>query len=100
MVLNILLPNFQVTNSHGEAEHTVKLMKNLLTKAEDLHEALLAHRATPLENGFSSTELCVGRRLPTTLPTILSKLIPQWLELPKLCEMEKKIKTKQPGTYS
>ena len=63
--------------SNGEAERTVQTMKNLLTNAEDPHEALLAYRATPLENGFSPAELCMGRRLRTTLPTIPSKLIPQ-----------------------
>ena len=86
--------------SNGEAERTVQTMKNLLTKAEDPHEALLAYRATPLENGFSPAELCMGRRLRTTLPTILSKLIPQWPELAKLRETEEKIKTKQVVYYN
>ena len=81
--------------SNGEVECAVQTMKNLLTKAEDPHEALLAYRATPLENGFSPAELCMGRRLRTTLPTIPSKLIPQWPELAKLRETEEKIKSKQ-----
>ena len=92
MVLNILLPNFQnfaqergfshVTSSpkypqsNRKAERTVQMMQNLLTKAENPHEALLAYRATPLEKGFSPAELCMGRRLRTTFPTIPSKLIP------------------------
>ena len=53
-----------------EVERTVQTIKNFLTKAEDPHEALLAYRATPLENGFSPAELRMGRRLRTTLPTI------------------------------
>jgi len=43
--------------SNGEAERTVQTMKNLLTKAEDSHEALMTYRATPPENGFSLAEL-------------------------------------------
>ena len=86
--------------SNGEVECTVQTMKNLLTKAEDPHEALLTYRATLLENGFSPAELCMGRRLCTTLPTIPSKLIPQWPELAKLCETEEKIKSKQAVQYN
>ena len=61
----------------------------------DPHEALLAYRATPPENGFSPAELCIEGRLRTTLPTIPSKLIPQWPELAKLRETEERIKSKQ-----
>ena len=75
-----------------DKQRTVKTIKNLLTKAEDPHEALLAYRATPLENVFSPAELCMGRKLRTTLPTIPSQLIPQWPELAKLRETEEKIK--------
>ena len=42
----------------------------------------------------------MGRRLCTTLPTIPSKLIPQWPELAKLCETEEKIKSKQAVQYN
>ena len=86
--------------SNGEAERTVQTMKNPLTQAEDPHETLPAYRATPLENGFSPAELCMGRRLRTTLPTIPSKLIPQWPELAKLCETEEKIRSKQVVQYN
>ena len=61
---------------YSSAERMVQTTKNLLTKSDDPHEALLAHRATPLENGFSPAELCVRRRLRTTLPTTPSKLTP------------------------
>lgn len=86
--------------SKGEVERTVQTIKNLLTKAEDPHKALLAYRATPLENGFSRAELCMGRRLRTTLPTIPSKLIPQWPELAKIRDTEEKIKSKQVVQYN
>ena len=78
----------------------VQTTQNLLTKSDDPYEALLAYRATPLENGFSPAELCMGRRLRTTLPTTPSKLTPQWPELTKLREKEAKIKTEQTKDYN
>lgn len=55
------------------AVHTVR---NLLKKAADPYLALLAYKATPLQNGYSSAELLLGRRLRTTLPILLSQLDP------------------------
>ena len=78
----------------------VQTMKNLLTKAKDPYEAILAYRATPLENGFSPAELRMGRRLRTTLPVMLSKLLPQWPELAKLKKTEVMLKAKQTEDYN
>ena len=70
------------------------LLLLLLIKAEDPHEALLVHRATPLDNryGFSSAELCMGRKRCTTLPVIPSKQVPQlWSEMINIRETEEKL---------
>lgn len=62
--------------SNGEAERAVQTIKNLLTKAADPYRALLAYRSTPLSNGFSLSELLMGRRLRTTVPAFPAMLEP------------------------
>ena len=62
--------------SNGEAEHVVKSIKGLLKKESDPYLALLSYRATPLQTGYSPSELLMGRKLRTTVPTIRRQLIP------------------------
>ena len=54
--------------ANGTAEWAVKTVKQLLLKNQDPYLAMLTYRATPLENGYSPTELLMGRNLRTTLP--------------------------------
>ena len=55
---------------NGEAERAVQTVKNLLKKSNDPYMALLAYRATPLEVGYSPSELLMCRKLRTTVPTV------------------------------
>ena len=52
------------------------MVKALLRKNEDPYPALLAYRSTPLQNGFSPSELLMGRRLRTKVPVMPSVLKP------------------------
>ena len=51
-------------------------LKILLTKSNDLYVALMSYRSTPLENGYSPSELILGRKLRTTIPMITEQLLP------------------------
>jgi hypothetical protein len=62
---------------NGEAERAVQIIKHLLRKTDDPYMALLAYRDTPLEIGYSPSELLMGRRLRTTVPTTREQLKPK-----------------------
>ena len=68
------LPKYPKAN--GEVERSVRTVKALLRKNEDPYPALLAYRSTPLQNGFSPSELLMGRRLRTKVPAMPSVLKP------------------------
>ena len=62
--------------SNGAAEHAVKTVKNMFQKNKD--PSLLILRSTPLENGYSPTELLTGRKVRTTLPMTEKQLSHTW----------------------
>ena len=68
------LPKYPKAN--GEVERAVHSVKALLRKNEDPYPALLAYRSTPLQNGFSPSELLMGRRLQTKVLVMPSVLKP------------------------
>ena len=49
--------------ANGEAERAVKTTKQLLEKNRDPYLALIAYRLTPLENGYSPSELLYGKKV-------------------------------------
>ena len=66
-------------SSNGQAEKAAQTVKNLLKNATDPFLALLSYRATPLPwCGRSPSELLMGRKIQSTLPTSTMTLTPQW----------------------
>ena len=64
--------------SNGQAERCVQTIKNLLKKSNDPCLSLLSYRSTPLSwCDLSPAELCMGRRLRTSLPQTDKLLTPQ-----------------------
>ncbi|XP_064613316.1 uncharacterized protein K02A2.6-like [Liolophura sinensis] len=68
-------PHYRLGNN--EAERAVETDKGLLNKADDPYLAMLSYHSTPLQNGFTPTEL-MGRKLRTKVPVLPSTLVPDW----------------------
>ncbi|GFN90987.1 Pol polyprotein [Plakobranchus ocellatus] len=84
--------------ANGEAERAVQTIKNLLRKASDPYVDLLSYRATPLRNGYAPSELLMGRRLNTKLPSTRTRTsLPN---LPSLLEKEGKYREQQRSGYN
>lgn len=50
-----------------------------MLRKNDIFNALLTYRSTPLKNGYSPSRLLMGRRLQTQLPTLQANLYPNVL---------------------
>ena len=87
------------SQANGEIERSVKTVKSLLKKSQDPYIALMAYRATPLENGYSPAELLFGRKIQTTLPLIPQNLVPTWPYIVTVREREENIKKRQKNNY-
>ena len=81
------------------AKRAVKMVKQLLVKNQDPYMAMLAYRATPLENGYSSAEMLMGRKLRTTLPQTAKQLEPSLPNTNKLREKEKKMRDRMKRNF-
>ena len=67
--------------SNGQVERGVQTIKRMLKKSQDPHLAILSYRATPHPwCGLSPAELCMGRRIRTTVPQTMAMLKPQLVE--------------------
>ena len=84
---------------NGEAERAVKTVKELLRKGGDPYLALLAHRSSPLQCGYSPSELLMNRKLRTTLPIPRSSLIPSVPDRELLREKDEHYKIHQKQNF-
>ena len=86
--------------SNGEAELAVQTVKCLLKKEGDPYLALLSYRATPLQSGFSPSELLMPRKLRTNVPVTREVLKPQVPDLSSVRERDERHKTRQQSNYN
>ena len=88
------------SQANGEAEAAVKTVKSLWRKNENNNKALLDYRATPIPGiGLSPSQLCMGRRLRTTLPIAPGLLKPETYNAQEIKRSFKKAKDKQKYHY-
>ena len=74
--------------SNGQVERTIQTIKRMLKKSRDPHIAVMSYRATPHPwCGWSPSELCMGRRIRTTVPQTKAMRVPQW---PYLSQFQRK----------
>ncbi|GBM57178.1 hypothetical protein AVEN_55068-1 [Araneus ventricosus] len=66
--------SLKFSQSNGLIEAAVKTVKTRRKKSRDPYLALMAYRATPLENGFSLSKLLMGRKINTTLSLAKAQL--------------------------
>ena len=81
--------------SNGEAERAVGTVKRLLNKEKDPYLTIMAYRATPLQNGYSPSELLMSRRLRTTIPMSRRQREPKLPDVRSLTKRDQTLKLKQ-----
>ncbi len=86
--------------SNGEAERMVQTIKRMLKKPQEMYMALLSYRSTPLPwCGLSPAELCMGRRLRTSIPQATKQMMPEWQYLEEFREKNKEYKKTQKHNF-
>ncbi|XP_064468586.1 uncharacterized protein K02A2.6-like [Ornithodoros turicata] len=86
--------------SNGPAEAAVKIVKNSFKKTSDPHESLLAYRLFPLPNGYSPSELSMGRKLRTPIPVPCENVLPKTPDPKEVKTQEEMLKLKQATWYN
>ena len=70
-------------------------VKNLMKKSGDPYKALLAYRSTPLQMGYSPSQLLMGRVLRSTVPTTRAQRDPKVPDLSEVRARDKRNKARQ-----
>ena len=84
---------------NGLAERAVKTVKAHLRKNADPYEALLSYRATPLECGYSPSELLMSRRLRTGVPISREQRRPTLVGRKSLATKDAQLKERQAENF-
>ena len=85
--------------ANGMAERAVQTVESLLKKSQDPYLALLSYRSTPLEHGYSPSELLMARRLRTTVPVIADQLKPSIPDFTRVKAKDDMIKERQKRNF-
>ncbi|XP_054290020.1 uncharacterized protein K02A2.6-like [Macrosteles quadrilineatus] len=86
--------------ANGEAERAVQTLKKMLTKNKDPTLALLEYRSTPGPSGYSPSELLMGRRLRTRLPSLTKDLKPKMVDHKTFRELDKLYRATQADYFN
>ena len=86
--------------ANGEAERAVATVKGLWKEGRDKVNALLSYRSTPLECGYSPSQLLMGRQLRTKLPQLPQTLVPRWPNIRVFRREERLGKKRQEQRYN
>ena len=81
------------------AERAVKTVKQMLEKNDDPYLAMMVYRSTPLENGYSPSELLMGLKIRTTLPIVGDQLKPRMPNVNKLRKKEERIRDRMKRNF-
>ena len=91
----------QYPQSNGQAERMVQTVKKILRQFNDIYKGLLVYHSTPMPwCNLSPTELSMGQRLRTQLPSPDNQLIPQSAYLVEFREKNESFKKKQERDYN
>ena len=80
---------------NGEAKRAVGTIKSPMKKNDDPYKALLAYWTTPLQMGYSPSQLLMGRVLRSTVPTTRFQRQPQIPDLVAARTRDKRNKARQ-----
>ena len=75
------------------------MIKQLLEKNSDPYLVMLAYCSTPIENGYSPSQLLMGRKLRTTLPIAPKQLKPSVPKERVVREKERKSKKRNKRNF-